>query len=463
MDRFAFTEGLSGSAFADVLRGDDADATPSPQAGCEGSVLTNIGLITGLQGILPGRPASPRSAAGNIILGRRRQRHHRRPRRRRHHRRRCLAERAHRDRRRSGHRPAGGHQRRQHEAIWSRTCSSGEINPGQLSIVREILTSPTAPTSIPRCSPGPRANYTVITAGSTARSRRGTDNVGTAGQRRHRHAAQHRTSAVLRRVDRPRPRHQPAAGRACSTHHRRRALGGPVADRHPQQGVDRCRQCLGEPISRPRRQLRLAVRVRPDRAPGVFRDIVDAGGNRRPPRDGAERSGSRRPSTDCALRVHARSTRTTTASSRTCSRPRRRRGRRASLRRRRLPVPAKRWSSSAGVRFIRSDLQFILDQIAIAERHAAGEDLLDLLPNSRVAFGSAHRRRVVQQPGARARPTSARPIHVFPRLLDPVFQDEQDEASVRHERPGAGRPRHQHQLRDARRTSSTPTRASFPT
>ena len=31
--------------------------------------------------------------------------------------------------------------------------------------------------------------------------------------------------------------------------------------------------------------------------------------------------------------------------------------------------------------------QFILDQIVIAERHAAGEDLLALLPNSRVAFG----------------------------------------------------------------------------
>ena len=36
---------------------------------------------------------------------------------------------------------------------------------------------------------------------------------------------------------------------------------------------------------------------------------------------------------------------------------------------------------------IRSDLEFILQQIVIAERHAAGEDLLSLLPNVQVPFG----------------------------------------------------------------------------
>ena len=40
-----------------------------------------------------------------------------------------------------------------------------------------------------------------------------------------------------------------------------------------------------------------------------------------------------------------------------------------------------------GVQFIRSDLDFILDQIKIAERNAAGEDLVDILPNIRVPFG----------------------------------------------------------------------------
>ena len=39
------------------------------------------------------------------------------------------------------------------------------------------------------------------------------------------------------------------------------------------------------------------------------------------------------------------------------------------------------------VNFIRSDLEFILQQILIAERNAAGMSLLDLLPNMQVPFG----------------------------------------------------------------------------
>ena len=39
------------------------------------------------------------------------------------------------------------------------------------------------------------------------------------------------------------------------------------------------------------------------------------------------------------------------------------------------------------VTFIRSDLEFILDQIIIAERNAAGESLLDILPNVQVPYG----------------------------------------------------------------------------
>ena len=44
-------------------------------------------------------------------------------------------------------------------------------------------------------------------------------------------------------------------------------------------------------------------------------------------------------------------------------------------------------AAGAGVHFIRSDLDFILDQIHVAERDAAGEDLLTILPNVRVPFG----------------------------------------------------------------------------
>ncbi|WP_271408500.1 peroxidase family protein [Pseudomonas sp. Q1-7] len=65
--RFDFVEGLSGSAFADVLFGDDADSTTLPTAGAKGSVLTNIGLIAGLQEFLGASVTF--FDGGNIILG----------------------------------------------------------------------------------------------------------------------------------------------------------------------------------------------------------------------------------------------------------------------------------------------------------------------------------------------------------------------------------------------------------
>ena len=65
--RFDIVEGLSGSAFADVLNGDDEDATSLPTAGATGSVLTNIGLISGLQGLLGAGVTF--FDGGNIILG----------------------------------------------------------------------------------------------------------------------------------------------------------------------------------------------------------------------------------------------------------------------------------------------------------------------------------------------------------------------------------------------------------
>ena len=68
LDRFAFTEGLSGSAFGDFLRGDDADADAIANTnGAQGSVLTNIALIDGLQDFLGAGVTS--FGSGNIILG----------------------------------------------------------------------------------------------------------------------------------------------------------------------------------------------------------------------------------------------------------------------------------------------------------------------------------------------------------------------------------------------------------
>ena len=64
-------EGLSGSAFSDILQGDDADASArSATAGAHGSVLTNIALIDGLQEFLGGSGVGTTSfGSGNIILG----------------------------------------------------------------------------------------------------------------------------------------------------------------------------------------------------------------------------------------------------------------------------------------------------------------------------------------------------------------------------------------------------------
>lgn len=71
LDRFAEVEGLSGSNFADVLKGDDVDAvTIVNHGGATGSALTNVALIRGLEQFLSdaGLPTTG-FATGNIILG----------------------------------------------------------------------------------------------------------------------------------------------------------------------------------------------------------------------------------------------------------------------------------------------------------------------------------------------------------------------------------------------------------
>jgi Ca2+-binding RTX toxin-like protein len=71
LDRFAEVEGLSGSKFGDVLKGDDVDAvTIVNHGGATGSALTNVALIRGLAQFLAdaGLPTTG-FATGNIILG----------------------------------------------------------------------------------------------------------------------------------------------------------------------------------------------------------------------------------------------------------------------------------------------------------------------------------------------------------------------------------------------------------
>ncbi|UUZ67009.1 hypothetical protein LP416_18640 [Polaromonas sp. P2-4] len=99
LDRFAQVEGLTGSAFNDILRGDNADLAAINLAGTQNSTLdaTGIALIANLQAFLD----QALGGARRDFIQRRqhhprrwRQRHHRGPRRRRPDRRRPLAERA---------------------------------------------------------------------------------------------------------------------------------------------------------------------------------------------------------------------------------------------------------------------------------------------------------------------------------------------------------------------------------
>src|SRR5262245_3692831 len=73
------------------------------------------------------------------------------------------------------------------------------------------------------------------------------------------------------------------------------------------------------------------------------------------------------------------------------------------------------------VTFIRSDLEFILQQIFIAERNAAGESLIDILPNVIVPYGL----RTVDGTFNNIYLTQAEfgaADNTFPRLTDPVYR-----------------------------------------
>src|SRR5262249_31809481 len=73
------------------------------------------------------------------------------------------------------------------------------------------------------------------------------------------------------------------------------------------------------------------------------------------------------------------------------------------------------------VQFVRSDLEFILTQIEIAERNAAGESLLDLLANVTLPFGL----RTVDGTLNNIVPTQSEfgaADNTFPRLADPLFR-----------------------------------------
>ncbi len=79
-----------------------------------------------------------------------------------------------------------------------------------------------------------------------------------------------------------------------------------------------------------------------------------------------------------------------------------------------------------GVHLIRSDLDFILTQIKIAEAHAAGTPLQDLIPNIRLAYGlrsvDGSENNLLNLNGTNQTDFGAADT-TFPRLLDPQFRD----------------------------------------
>ena len=73
------------------------------------------------------------------------------------------------------------------------------------------------------------------------------------------------------------------------------------------------------------------------------------------------------------------------------------------------------------VQYIRTDLDFILEQILIAERNAAGEALVDILPNAEVPFGL---RTVTGEFNnlIAGQDQFGAADNTFPRLADPLFR-----------------------------------------
>ena len=79
-----------------------------------------------------------------------------------------------------------------------------------------------------------------------------------------------------------------------------------------------------------------------------------------------------------------------------------------------------------GVKLVRSDLDFILKQIKIAEAHAAGTPLQDLIPNIRLAYGlrsvDGSENNLLTEAGFDQTQFGAAD-NTFPRLLDPQFRN----------------------------------------
>jgi hypothetical protein len=436
--RFTSVEGLSGSAHGDFLRGDDADAAAIAVSGAYGSVLENIALIDGLQEVLDGLLGGPVTSfgAGNIILG---------------------GDGSDIIEGRGGDDLIDGDKwlnvrisvRANPDGTGPEIASfdsmepliqhmlSGEWNPGQLQIVREILPGSGGFSFDTAVFSGNAADYTILTDnGGTpldfnddivrvvdnVADRDGADRL--VNVERLQFADQSITLVPglnaepvgLLTIDNP----TPTEGEL---------LHVSIADVTDADNVNPT-----NPTGAVTGSVSYVWQVERNPATGVFEDIVDLRG------DLAFQSANGtafRVTPDLSglsLRVKAVYIDANGVPETVFSAPT-------------TPVidvadapPAAPAAlvpditeGGPGIHLIRTDLDFILQQIKIAEAHAAGEDLLSLVPNVRAPAGlrtvSGEFNNLVDFGGAQQTQFGAAD-NLFPRLLDPMFRNDQDGDSI---------------------------------
>ncbi|WP_223544079.1 peroxidase family protein [Pseudomonas sp. A-B-19] len=390
---FAQVEGLSGSAFSDMLTGDDADALTIAAAGVQGSVLTNIDLVAGLRAFLGAAAAGPdgivgtvddQFGAGNILLG---------------------GDSSDIIEGRGGDDLIDGDMwlnvrisvRQNLDGTGPEIATfdsmkpmipfmlDGTFNPGQLVIVREVLTA--APAFDTALFTGNLLDYTVTTVGGVTTvadnvvGRDGTDRLTNVERLQFNDQSLTLPGGVglnndpvglLTILDAASntPDTTPTTGQllrvsaADVTDADNVATGGAIAgpiaffwqfEAIPGSGVfqDIIRLVDGGAASQ--RMSGPTFTVTPDlaglelRVRAVFKD-----------ENGVLETAFSAPTAAVVAGVAPPPA---------------------------APLPAETPVASTGVHYIRADLQFILDQIQIAERNAAGEDLLSMLPNARVGMG----------------------------------------------------------------------------
>jgi Ca2+-binding RTX toxin-like protein len=441
LDLFAFVEGLSGSPFADVLRGDDMLASEFQFAGAQGSVLDQAGIarIAGLQAVVGANVTT--FSGGNIILGgdgsdilegRRgddiidgdRWLNAR------------ISVRANID--------GSGPEIRSVDSMRDLITDmlSGALNPGQLVIVREILTAP-GPDFDTAMYSGALASYTVsIGTDGTVTVR---DNVGTilgtdgTDTLRNIERLQFSDQAVVLPGAGPnaapvgllqvRDAGTNAADNTPAVNQLLSVFAGNVTDANIAGG-----SITGKPIS-------YYWQVERGLNSGYFEDIINQNGLGGAPTtsDGLT---FRVPATvnglatdGLRLRVRAVYQDDNGVLENVFSAPTQPVAGVVAGPPAPAPIPAEGSVASTGIHLIRSDLQFILDQIIISERHAAGENLLSLVGNERLPLGL----RTVDGSFNNLVPGQAQfgaADENFPLLIDQVFRNDQDGDAFDPDGPG---------------------------